>query len=251
MSGERISAALKEATDTRSVLIEARALASVADLFEQSFGDKAAVIVADENTFEIAGGEVRRHLEEAGRETVEPYVFPGRPTLYAGYENVEKLRDWLCEQDAIPIAVGSGTLNDIVKRSCYECDRPYMCVGTAASMDGYTAFGASITKDGLKQTLSCPAPRALLADVNVLVNAPLRMTASGYPDLLVAGAGPSEGVDRRPGEAARRRSPGDGVSDRGPGDIRPGDAVLPVVPDGLGRRAPVQPPVGDGGAGTP
>src|SRR5919199_1654863 len=184
MSGERISAALKEATDTLSVLIEAGALASVADLFEQSFGDKAAVIVADENTFEIAGGEARRHLEEAGRETVEPYVFPGRPTLYAGYENVEKLRDWLCEQDAIPIAVGSGTLNDIVKRSCYECDRPYMCVGTAASMDGYTAFGASITKDGLKQTLSCPAPRALLADVNVLVNAPLRMTASGYADLL-------------------------------------------------------------------
>ncbi len=184
MSGERINTAFKEATDTRSVLIEAGALASVADVFEQSFGDTAAVIVADENTFEIAGGEVRRHLDEAGRETVEPYVFPGRPTVYAGYENVEKLRDWLCEQDAIPIAVGSGTLNDIVKRSCYECDRPYMCVGTAASMDGYTAFGASITKDGLKQTLSCPAPRALLADVNVLVNAPLRMTASGYADLL-------------------------------------------------------------------
>jgi glycerol-1-phosphate dehydrogenase [NAD(P)+] len=82
------------------------------------------------------------------------------------------------------VAVGSGTLNDIVKRSSHECERPYMCVGTAASMDGYTAFGASIEKDGLKQTLSCPAPKAVVADLEILQNAPENMTASGYADLL-------------------------------------------------------------------
>ena len=38
-----------------------------------------------------------------------------------------------------------------------------MCVGTAASMDGYTAFGASIEKDGLKQTLELSCPRAVVA----------------------------------------------------------------------------------------
>ena len=59
-----------------------------------------------------------------------------------------------------------------------------MCVATAASMDGYTAFGASIEKDGLKQTLSCPAPRAVVADLEVLKHAPKEMTASGYADLL-------------------------------------------------------------------
>ena len=88
------------------------------------------------------------------------------------------------EHDAIPIAVGSGTVNDIVKRAAHECDRPYLCVGTAASMDGYTSFGASISKDGRKQTLTCPAPRAVLGDVQVLVKAPAWMTASGYADLL-------------------------------------------------------------------
>ena len=59
-----------------------------------------------------------------------------------------------------------------------------MCVATAASMDGYTAFGASIEKDGLKQTLSCPAPRVVVADLGVLEHAPEEMTASGYADLL-------------------------------------------------------------------
>ncbi len=59
-----------------------------------------------------------------------------------------------------------------------------MCVGTAASMDGYTAFGASVEKDGLKQTLSCPAPRVVVADLEIIKRAPEDMTASGYADLL-------------------------------------------------------------------
>ena len=184
MNYERIETALQEATDTRTVTIGAGKLASVADIFEESFGDSEAVIVADENTFVVAGKEVQRQLEVAGHKLVEPYVFPGEPALYAGYGNIETLVEALREHDAIPIAVGSGTLNDIVKRSSYECERPYMCVGTAASMDGYTAFGASIEKDGHKQTLTCPAPRAVLADVDILVGAPAWMTASGYADLL-------------------------------------------------------------------
>jgi glycerol-1-phosphate dehydrogenase [NAD(P)+] len=184
MNDERIEAALQEATDTRSVTIGAGVLASVADTFEEGFGNHEAVVVADENTFRVAGQEVQRHLEAAGYKPVEPYVFPGEPALYAEYGNIEKLVEALREHDAIPIAVGSGTLNDIVKRASYECERPYMCVGTAASMDGYTAFGASIEKDGHKQTLTCPAPRLVLADVDILVGAPARMAASGYADLL-------------------------------------------------------------------
>jgi glycerol-1-phosphate dehydrogenase [NAD(P)+] len=184
MSEQRIDTALQEATDTRDVEIEAGALASVPDVFRENFGDSTAIVIADDNTFGVAGREVQRRLEEAGFTTVEPYVFQADPPPYAEYSNIEKLRDSLKEHDAIPVAVGSGTLNDIVKRSAHECERPYMCVGTAASMDGYTAFGASIEKDGLKQTLSCPAPRAVVADLEILEQAPENMTASGYADLL-------------------------------------------------------------------
>jgi glycerol-1-phosphate dehydrogenase [NAD(P)+] len=184
MNDERIKAALRDATDTKEVKIATGALTSVADVFARSFGDAAAVVVADEKTFEVAGKDVQQHLEAAGRETAPPYVFPYRPMLYAGYENIEILRDALRGHDAVPVAVGSGTLNDIVKRAAHEVGRPYLCVGTAASMDGYTSFGASIAKDGRKQTLECPAPRAVLGDVDVLVSAPGWMTASGYADLL-------------------------------------------------------------------
>jgi len=184
MNDERVNAALADATDTETIKIEAGVLDSVSHVFEWTFGDRAAVIVVDENTLAVAGEEVRRQLEAAGLEIIEPYVFPGHPPLYAEYGNVEKLAASLREHDAVPIAVGSGTLNDVVKRASHECERPYLCIATAASMDGYTAFGASIAREGYKQTLSCPAPKAVLADVEVLVGAPPGMTASGYADLL-------------------------------------------------------------------
>jgi glycerol-1-phosphate dehydrogenase [NAD(P)+] len=184
MNSERISSALRDASDTEQVVIGAGALASVADVFGGCFGDRPAVVVADENTDAVAGGRVRSELASAGRATVEPFVFPGQPTLYAEYGNVEKLRDSLRGHDAVPVAVGSGTLNDLVKRAAHEAGRGYLAVATAPSMDGYSAFGASITRQGYKQTMTCPAPRAVVADLDVLADAPERMRASGYGDLL-------------------------------------------------------------------
>ncbi len=184
MNTERIEAALRTANDTADVVIGAGVLSSVDEMFSRNFGDQPAVVVADENTFRVAANAVQQQFEAAGRRTVDPYIFPGRPTLHAEYPHIEKLAESLRIHDAVPVAVGSGTLNDIVKRASYECKRRYMAVGTAASMDGYTAFGAAITKDGYKQTMTCPAPRAVLADLNIMRQAPPRMTSSGYADLL-------------------------------------------------------------------
>ncbi len=66
------------------------------------------------------------------------------------------------------------------KLSSCHAGRRYMTVGTAASMDGYTAYGASIIKDGKKQSFSCPAPLGFIADIDIISNAPWRITASGY-----------------------------------------------------------------------
>jgi glycerol-1-phosphate dehydrogenase [NAD(P)+] len=59
-----------------------------------------------------------------------------------------------------------------------------MVSATAASMDGYSSFGAALLVDGFKKTLECAAPLAVVADVQVLQNAPPEMTAAGYGDLL-------------------------------------------------------------------
>src|SRR5215217_5438683 len=185
MADQRIADALRGTSDTRAVTIAAGALAATDRLFAESFGaEAAAVVVADETTMAIAGDAVDKALRAGGREVRDPHVFEARPALYADYDNVTKVATALRDHDAIPVAVGSGTINDLVKRAAHEYERPYMSVATAASMDGYTAFGAAITKDGYKRTMTCPAPRAVVADLDVLTRAPARMTASGYADLL-------------------------------------------------------------------
>ncbi len=212
MNDQLIADALAEATDTRQVLIGSGVLEQVPAVFEACFdaaADRAAaIVVADENTLEVAGDAVARALAGGGRRQRDPYIFPGSPTLHADYANIETLVEALRGHDAIPVAVGSGTVNDIVKRAAHECGRPYMTVCTAASVDGYTAFGAAVTEHGYKHTMECPAPRAVLADLAILAGAPAAMTAAGYADLLakvcagadwiVADALEVERIDERP-----------------------------------------------------
>ena len=184
MRDERINAALRAASDTRQVMIGTGTLAQANALFGECFGLGDAVVVADETTFALAGRVIDAQLRAAGRTVLAPIIFPSSPPLYADFAHVLALETQLRQHSATPVVVGSGTLNDITKLAAHRAERQYICVGTAASMDGYTAFGAAITKDGFKQTMTCPAPRALLADMAIVAHAPPQMHATGYGDLL-------------------------------------------------------------------
>lgn len=185
-----IEKALKAADETKALQIGAGILHQVPVLFAEQFPNCRAIIVADRNTYAIAGDEIRKNLQDAGIAQEDPYIYDA-DGLYGEYTYVEKLRNALKLHHAVPIAVGSGTINDLTKLASHEANRRYMCVATAASMDGYTAFGASITYEGAKQTFNCPAPLACLADIDIIRKAPADMTASGYADLfakITAGA---------------------------------------------------------------
>jgi glycerol-1-phosphate dehydrogenase [NAD(P)+] len=175
--------ALAAARETKALVIERGCIGEAAGVFKQQFPGRQAVIVADRHTMSVAGQSVHDALASGGVPLTEPFIYTD-PALYAEYKYVEQLTASLKTHDAIPVAIGSGTINDLAKRASHETGRPYFCIGTAASMDGYTAFGASITCQNAKQTLACPAPRAVLADIDIIKNAPPEMTASGYADLL-------------------------------------------------------------------
>lgn len=181
--GRLIERALREACHTRLLCVEPGNRHRAASAFEQLFGQKPAMIVADVNTFAAAGRDVADGLRRAGHRCVEPLVFASRE-LHADYEHVETLEKAMAPHDAIAVAVGSGTINDLTKLASHRLGRPYLAIATAASMDGYAAFGASITRLGSKQTFDCPAPRGILADLEVIESAPEGMNASGYADLL-------------------------------------------------------------------
>ena len=185
MAEDLIQKALSTAKDTKAIVIGEDVLDQTGKMFKDLFGDKKALLVADENTFGAAGEEVVASLEEAGVQIIDRMIFPGKPTVYADYDNVSKVREHLKGlDDTVICSIASGTLNDISKLASGELKRPYMNVCTAASVDGYAAYGAAITRDGFKITRECPAPAGLIADLKVIANAPARLTATGYGDLL-------------------------------------------------------------------
>lgn len=179
----RIERAVAGAKDTAAVLVAAGAVARTGELVAEHLPGPA-VLVADENTWAAAGDQVRTSLREAGVESREPVVLDDRPVVHADQATLARVREALAGADATPVAVGSGVLNDLVKRAAGELERPYAVVGTAASMDGYTGFGASIAVDGVKTTLPCPAPRVAVLDPALAVGAPPIMVASGFGDLV-------------------------------------------------------------------
>ncbi|MBL9200481.1 MAG: iron-containing alcohol dehydrogenase [Opitutaceae bacterium] len=186
-----LAEALASARETRALVVGAGALRETGAVFRAQFPGARAVIVADSHTMPLAGRGAAESLASAGV-GLEPPLVLADPALYAEMRFVDQVESPLRAHSAIPVAVGAGTVNDLVKLAAHRTGREgYLCVATAASMDGYTAFGASITHEGAKQTFNCPAPRAVIADLDLIRRAPPEMTASGYADLqakITAGA---------------------------------------------------------------
>lgn len=197
MSKEMIDRALARATDTKFCVIGEGVIAQVAPLFAQSFpGAKHAIVVCDPRTRDVAGLLVEELLRGAGLAVSEYVIEPSGKTFHADYRYAEEVREavkavaedqavWRKSEQVVPVAVGSGVVNDLAKRAAGELGVPYMVVATAASVDGYSSFGAALrSPEGAKQTYPCPAPRAVLADLDVMRKAPDWMAASGFADLM-------------------------------------------------------------------
>lgn len=179
----KIEDILSRASDTKALSIGDGVIVKTPAMFKQLFAGKRPVIIADPITWQIAGERLQSLFESDGMFPDEPFIFTD-PSLHSEWSFIEQLDNRLNATDAVAVAVGLGTINDLVKLSSCHVGRRYISVGTAASMDGYTAYGASIIKDGTKQSFSCPAPLGFIADIDIISKAPEKITASGYADLF-------------------------------------------------------------------
>ena len=205
---------LKYADETKELILKKSAPAEIPSLLPKYFNADSVCLIADGNTLKAAGQSVIEVLEGAGVKIAGTHIFPGEPRLHADYDHVFSLKKWFSSLPGfpalVPIAVGSGTINDLVKCASAELKLPYLCVPTAASVDGYTPNGAALLMGGFKQTIPCSAPRVLAADPELMARAPAWLTSSGFGDLaskIIAGAdwiiAEKAGVLGAPGAPAR------------------------------------------------
>jgi glycerol-1-phosphate dehydrogenase [NAD(P)+] len=164
-------------------------LDSLRRILEPRFGAGPFLIVTDGRIWKAVAPRLSAFLDEAPGATV--HILPADPPPYASGELVDRMEGLIAATGAVPIAVGSGTINDVVKLASFRNGRGYVCIPTAPSVDGYTSMGSAITVGGFKITVDCPPPECVVADESVIVRAPPAMISAGYGDLvakLAAGA---------------------------------------------------------------
>lgn len=186
-----LETAVRSAAVTREVTIRHGAVAALPAIAARCVRDARWMLVADGTTWKVAGDAAQRELDTHAVRTAAPLVLAAESRLKPREEVAQLIATRIRADDTVPIAVGSGVVNDLVKYAASLAGKPYICVATAASMDGYAASGAALIQGGFKRTLPCRPPWAVLADPDVLAIAPPRMTGWGFGDLAgkcVAGA---------------------------------------------------------------
>lgn len=189
MTGEDvIRQAVARSASVAEVRIGRGVLAEAAAVYARHFTGPV-VLMADDRGWAVAGPQVEAALTAAGI-ACRRHIIPATPRPKPTVDLADSLRAVLRPGET-PVAIGSGVMNDVVKHAAFTSGIPYMCVATAASMDGYTSAGAPLSDKGFKITIPCRPAKVLLADLDVIAAAPAEMTGWGYGDL--AGKVPAGG----------------------------------------------------------
>lgn len=165
---------------TRQAVVRRGAVADVGRVARDLGFHGPLLLVADPDTFAAAGKDTVDALK-AARYSVDVFLLPEHPV--AGPETISLVRARGVSYREL-VAVGSGTVNDIVKSYAYELHKPYLAVGTALSMNGYTSAISALLEGGVKRTVTALPPQGVVIDLDVCAAAPRPMTLAGLGDML-------------------------------------------------------------------
>lgn len=163
--------------DIEYVYIEKNAALRLKEICKDN---KNILIVADENTYAAAGEKTKSALEG---KNIKEVIFSGKTVLIPNEDAIAEVEKKLDGIDLI-VGVGSGVIQDLCKYMSFFNKIPYIIVATAPSMDGYASSGAAMILKGMKDTVSVGMPKAIIADIDVLKNAPMDMIKAGYGDII-------------------------------------------------------------------
>ena len=162
----------------RQVLIEQGAVSGIYNMAENY---ENVLLVADENTYAVCGKTVEELLKE---KLLNKLVYKGSGLLIPDEKVVEELDNAVSDKTDLIVGVGSGVIQDLCKYVSFNRGLLYYIVATAPSMDGYASTGAAMIAGNMKVTYSAHVPEVIIADVDILKNAPTEMIQSGYGDII-------------------------------------------------------------------
>ena len=173
-------------TTTKLVRVERGIAARIPDLLRSMIPEGKIAVVFDANTRKAAAGPLLDALDAGGFEYQTFLLEPdtGHSDIVCRESTLNDVERLLGAESLVhAIAVGAGTINDIVKMVSFRLGFSFSTLSTAPSNNGTTSAISAILSDGVKTTQPCHATLAAFADPDVMAAAPYRMIASGIGDL--------------------------------------------------------------------
>jgi glycerol-1-phosphate dehydrogenase [NAD(P)+] len=140
-------------------------------------------LVADKNTYRVLGQDVEQALLADGA-SLERVILEGNPVVTDEAAVMQILAPYGGDRPCVFLAVGSGTITDLVRFTSHRSGNQFISLPTAPSVDGYTSAHSPLILNGFKTTLPAQSPLAIFAHLPVLCAAPRPMIAAGFGDLL-------------------------------------------------------------------
>lgn len=165
----------RHAMQTQFCVIAEGALSGMEDFLAEASLTGRRCAVYDAHTYEAD------HLR---RPAAEQEIILSPDHLHANEISTAEVLRQLHGDTAVLIAVGGGTVHDIVRYCAKQRGIPFVSVPTAASCDGFCSNVASMTWEGYKNTMPCGAPVLVAADLSVICRAPRYLTNSGVGDMI-------------------------------------------------------------------
>jgi len=171
----------KHRCDIEKVIIEENAISKLPEIIMSGFYHNICV-VCDKTTEEIAGTTVFQELR-SNLIHFQAVIINAKEPI-ADEKSIGEIMIQIAPKCDLIIAVGSGTINDLCKFVSFKLGIDYIIVGTAPSMDRYASNVAPLIVNRLKSTYEVGLPKAIIADTNILANAPYSMLIAGVGDIL-------------------------------------------------------------------
>jgi glycerol-1-phosphate dehydrogenase [NAD(P)+] len=137
------------------------------------------LILSGPHTRDVAGKTVASLLEDQGYGTTSVIVEK------SSLSEVSNITAGIRETGSrFVLGVGGGAVIDVAKLASFHGRVPFISVPTAASHDGISSDRASISDSGKPVSIASQAPLGIIADTEIVSQAPQKLTASGCGDII-------------------------------------------------------------------
>ena len=163
----------------RSVVVGHGVLEDTVEAVEELFLDGPPLVVTSPTPRKLAGDRLVAAFEDAG---FDPAVVVIEEATFA---MVQEVLETAAEVDAgFMIGLGGGKPIDIAKMASDEFGCGFVSVPTAASHDGIVSGRGSVPEGDTRHSVAARPPLAVVADTELIANAPWRLTTAGCADVI-------------------------------------------------------------------